>query len=215
MNIPKAALPSIILLLALTYGYAWALPYLPAFDRPGWVGIALLNSGLALLTLFLWKPAAQTPRPDPERFAAWSVGPLLLVTTLLICLFSYQVESVRPSVYPYTLFEIFGLCLWVPIIEEIIFRRFLSDWIGQKLDGLGTVYIAGLVFALAHSSPPESPWPPLGPFLLGCAATWSYRISGRILAPILLHAACNASAILFALYAPSWLELLSWLYQKL
>lgn len=217
MNKPKAAssLLFIILLLALTYAYAWALNYLPHFDHPDWVGIALLNSGLALLSLWLWQPQGLSPRPAPERYAAWAVGPLLLATTLLICFFSDQVESTKPSAYPYTMFEIIGLCLWVPIVEEIIFRRFLSNWIGQKLDGAWAIYISGLVFALAHTNPPLNPWPPLGPFLLGCAAALCYRASGRILAPILLHAACNGSAILFALYAPSWLELLSWLYQKL
>lgn len=204
-----------VFLLALTYAYAWGLHLLPSYDRPTWQSIALLNTLLALISLLAWKSKAQGSATTPERFSAWVIGPLLLAMNLLVIMLSAQVENVRPSSYPYTFIEVMGLCLWVPIIEEIIFRRFISEWIATKFDGLWSIYLSGLIFALAHTSPPLNLWPPLGPFLLGCACTWSYRVSGHILAPVLLHAAANASAILFSFYAPAWLDLLSWLYQKL
>ncbi|RYZ49615.1 MAG: CPBP family intramembrane metalloprotease [Proteobacteria bacterium] len=205
----------VLALIILTYAYAWGLHSIPLYHDSLWQSIALLNTGLALISLFLWKPRMPPTSAVSEQVTAWAIGPFLLAMTLLVIVVSNQFEDVRPTVRTYSLIEILGLCVWIPIIEEIIFRRFLANWIGLKLDGLWGIYVSGLIFALAHTAPPGNLWPPLGPFLLGCATTWAYRVSGRIGAPVLLHAACNASAILFAIYAPSWLEILSGLYQNL
>jgi membrane protease YdiL (CAAX protease family) len=205
----------VLALIVLTYAYAWGIHSIPLFHGSLWQSIALLNTALALLSLFLWKPQTKPTSARPEQLTAWAIGPFLLAMTLLVIFFSNQLEDVRPTVRAYSLIEILGLCVWIPLIEEILFRRFLSSWIELKLDGLWGIYVSGLLFSLAHTAPPDNLWPPLGPFLLGCACTWAYRVSGRIGAPVLLHAACNASAILFAIYAPSWLEMLSWLYQNL
>ena len=205
----------IALLIGGAYAYAYALHYLPVLAGHSWFVIGLLNSLLALLTLLLWKP--HTPPSSSfsitERRIAWLLAPAVLIGTGLLA--GLALDGAIHAQYPYSLIEILALGIGIPLVEEIIFRRFLSSWIALRLDGLWSVYVSGLVFALAHTNPPLSPWPPLGPFLLGGACAWVYRISGRLLPAVLLHAACNLSAIVFATYATSWLDRLSWLYQKL
>ncbi len=202
-------------LIALTLAYAFGLQFLPQAQGNSWQAIALLNSGLALASLFLWKTQAIPSPRHRDRKIAWALGPALFSANIIAIIFSLVSDGPPLSTYSFSILEILGLCLWIPVIEEIIFRRFISEWIGLHWEDIGCIYFSGLIFALAHTSPPVNPWPPLGPFLLGCACTWAYRASGRILPPILLHAACNLSAVLFTAFAPSWLTRLSWLYQKL
>ncbi|MBC7659601.1 MAG: CPBP family intramembrane metalloprotease [Chitinophagaceae bacterium] len=218
MNTTPGSLPKTFSITAIVlcsaYAYAWALSCLPASGLDPWIIVAFINTALAVLVLWLWKIDAEPLSPVPQRIAAWSLGLWVILGSSLLIYFSTYISKETHD-HGYTLYDFLALCLWIPVVEEIVFRRFLSQWIGLRVQGLWAIYVSGLAFALAHTSPPLHPWPPLGPFLLGCACTWVYRATGRTLAPIILHAACNASAVMFAVYAPSWLDHLSLLYQKL
>ncbi|RZA22527.1 MAG: CPBP family intramembrane metalloprotease [Proteobacteria bacterium] len=175
-----------------------------------WVVMAGVNTFIASAILFLFKTQ---PPPSPSaklRLAALVLPALILVGTLILIFFApTSTEKIS-----YEWWEIAGLVLWVPVVEEIVFRRALFVWLSQRFPKFWSLYLSALIFALAHSSPPTF-IPPLGPFLLGLLAAWSYQSTRWLLTPILLHSVCNGSAILFACYAPGWLDRLSWLYQRL
>ncbi|RZA15411.1 MAG: CPBP family intramembrane metalloprotease [Proteobacteria bacterium] len=201
-------------ILAAAFAYAYCLTFVPHLGFPSWQVIAVLNTVLALFVLRIWRSRPIHRGGLSSEILGWSAGFLILLGSFLLIYIGAFFKK-ETHLHIYSMLEIIGLCLWVPVVEEIIFRRFVSEWIGRRAPGLWAVYLSALAFALAHTSPMSQPWPPLGPFLLGFGCTWVYRATGRLLAPILLHAACNASAILFAIYAPTWLNHLNWLYQKL
>jgi membrane protease YdiL (CAAX protease family) len=176
-----------------------------------WVKIAIVNTLIAGVVLWRCKVPPRASSSDVRmRLAAWGIPALVLLGTLLLIVFASS--AARDCSYEW--WEAIGLIIWVPVVEEIIFRRALLTWLGQRLPGFWSLYLSALLFAMSH---PTTPWyiPALGPFLLGMVAGWSYQVTQRLLSPILLHSVCNGSAILFACYSPSWLDRLSWLYQRL
>ncbi|MES2743857.1 MAG: CPBP family intramembrane glutamic endopeptidase [Bdellovibrionota bacterium] len=176
-----------------------------------WVLMAGVNTFIALAIVFLFKTQLPSSTPSVKvRVAAWALPAIILLGTLTLIV----TAPASTASTQYEWWEILGLVLWVPVIEEFVFRRALFVWLSQRFPKFWSLYLSALVFALAHSSPPTF-IPPLGPFLLGLLAAWSYQSTQRLLAPILLHSVCNGSAILFACYAPGWLDRLSWLYQRL
>lgn len=76
-----------------------------------------------------------------------------------------------------------------PLSEEIFFRGFLQSMLRNfALSPRITVLIAAAIFAMLHSEPQNIP----ALFVLGLVLGYCYERTGRLWAPILLHALFNA-----------------------
>lgn len=85
----------------------------------------------------------------------------------------------------------------VPLIEEIVFRRVLLDWLMAKMPMIVAAVVVSVLFALAHVAPAAIVYI----LFLGSALTF-LRIWYRTLwAPLILHMTNNAMVSLVALAA--------------
>lgn len=95
--------------------------------------------------------------------------------------------------------QLFWMCVYAPLVEEIVFRSLLTagvyPWAGQR----GAIVISGVVFALIHvigGNP--GPDNQVAGFLL----EWAFLRSGTILVPLAMHAAGNLIAL--GIHIASW-----------
>lgn len=85
-----------------------------------------------------------------------------------------------------------AVAVFTPIIEEIIFRAGLYRLFKSKLPAVPAAVASSIIFALLHDAPVA--YLPLT--LLGCVLCLVYEKTGRIAAPILVHALFNANTLL-------------------
>lgn len=200
--------------LALAYALAWLYGLLP---EPRWAYVALIHTPLALGILWKGQRAEADLSWGPRwRFIARYAGPLYLLGIVGACLLSRLVVRGAPEITtPAWDYRLFLTVVWIPLIEECIFRGGVGRWLQSKLGLFTGMYLSALIFAAMHSSPPQNWMPPLGPFLLAFACEGIVRITGRLTPAILLHACCNASPLVFACLDTRWLDWLSALYLDL
>lgn len=78
-----------------------------------------------------------------------------------------------------------------PILEEIIFRRFLFGFLGKKIGQIPAAVLSSLLFCTIHLS-----WPFLPVYLItGLVLCWVYHKSGELLPCTLIHMAINTGDI--------------------
>lgn len=85
-----------------------------------------------------------------------------------------------------------AIAIFTPIIEEIIFRAGLYRFLKNKMRAVPAAVLSSVIFALMHDAPAS--YLPLT--VLGCVFCWSYEKTGRLAAPICVHALFNASTLL-------------------
>ncbi len=85
-----------------------------------------------------------------------------------------------------------AIAVLTPIIEEIIFRAGLYRFLKSKMRAIPAALLSSVIFALMHDAPAS--YLPLT--VLGCVFCWSYEKTGRIAAPICIHALFNANTLL-------------------
>ncbi len=108
--------------------------------------------------------------------------------------------------------------LWVPPVEEVVFRAGLGQAFRRLARPLWAAWFASLTFALVHANPTVANLLsghlglPLGPFLLGLCCEGLVQATGRLAPAVAFHAACNATVALFAWGDARWLDWLSPLY---
>lgn len=209
-------MPTVILSILLALVYSYMVRYVPTFSLQSWHAIAFFNGFLALL---LWVGNRRWKIAEVDSHGSFTIQKLAWLSPFVIMLCVGTLIVLSPKRVPwgtYTVWDIALLCLFIPVMEELIFRRYFTSWLYDKFPDSPAlvVFTSALVFALAHASLPKLVIP-IGAYLLGLVTSAIYMSTGRILAPILFHAACNASAVLFTLYSPVWLDRLGWLYLKL
>lgn len=85
-----------------------------------------------------------------------------------------------------------AVAIFTPIIEEIIFRAGLYRLLKSKIGAIPAALLSSIIFALMHDAPMS--YLPLT--LLGCVFCLTYEKTGRIVAPICVHALFNANTLL-------------------
>lgn len=85
-----------------------------------------------------------------------------------------------------------AIAILTPIIEEIIFRAGLYRFLKSKMSAVPAAVLSSVIFALMHDAPAS--YLPLT--VLGCVFCWSYEKTGRLAAPICVHALFNANTLL-------------------
>ena len=93
------------------------------------------------------------------------------------------------------------------ISEEVFFRGILASALRHYLKAWQVVLFVGFIFMISHFG-----WYP-GPLLLGFATTAIFLWRRSLIAPILLHAGCNAFGPLLVGFFPSTFRSLSLFFQ--
>lgn len=183
------------------------------------IGVASVNSVFAAIVLIFGLRQGREEQEKSCPFWIWipHIG-ICLFIVILITISSFFGEPQASVPYPHS---IFAVILWVPLVEEIVFRCGIGRLFRHAWTGWVGLYISALFFALAHSMPTLervlSEFPgafsiPAPPFLLGLACEVIYKYSGRLYPAILLHSICNGSGVIFSQVDPRILSWFSWFY---
>lgn len=187
---------------------------------PPWITIAGTHSLLSAMILAGYWRHRRTKLKSLWLLKNWYwyvPSLLILVGACVLVLGSHFLvpSQTQPSVAPPPLAWI----LWIPLVEEVVFRLGVGGIIRRcaGANWLG-VWFSALCFAWIHTEPTlanlaSGHWGlPLGPFMLGLADAVLLLYSGTLWPAITLHAACNATAMIFALGDARWLNWLAFLY---
>lgn len=105
--------------------------------------------------------------------------------------------------YPFlNLFMILSIALFVPIMEELLFRGFLQTWLRGKVAASSAIVVTSLIFAIfhySHSQGISNIEYIFALFFLSCFLGLIYERQRSLWAPIGLHVAFNTFSILFIL----------------
>lgn len=133
---------------------------------------------VALFLMFTYKNV------EPEQVAVQQIKTATTSTSLLVVL-------------------IFCIILIVPMIEELLFRGFLQNWIKKFMDPWKAIAVTSLIFALFHFSPTQG----MGNieliislFILSCFLGFIYERQKSLWAPFFLHSIFNTVSIMLILY---------------
>ena len=84
-------------------------------------------------------------------------------------------------------------CLWIPVVEELVYRRLFSRFLVDKNYLIWSCYLSALFFSINHSLLNANDFPiniislPLGPFLLGAICQLLVLYSGSIISAVFFH----------------------------
>lgn len=116
--------------------------------------------------------------------------------------------------------QLLGTVIWVPIVEEALFRRYIGDFFRTIGSTIWGSFFSVLIFSALHGTTITGAWNtwtfslPPGPLLLGFLCEALLIKTGRLWPAIWLHAACNATAMIFLAVDDRWLQYLEFFYQK-
>jgi uncharacterized protein len=89
--------------------------------------------------------------------------------------------------------RLFGYCIFAPVVEELVYRAFLTHALAEKMSDRGLIATSGVVFGLVHvlygNPAPDN-------LVAGFLLQWSFLKSGTILVPMAMHCAGNAIALI-------------------
>ena len=99
------------------------------------------------------------------------------------------IPRASPSALPARLF---AFCVFAPVVEELIYRGFLTQALAGTMGTWGLIVTSGVVFGLLHvlygNPGPDN-------LVAGFFLQWAFLKSGSILVPMAMHAAGNALAV--------------------
>lgn len=211
----------ILILTALILG-GWCLAAFYGL-LGSWFTIAIVHSLLAVLALSFQRflrphPPLSRPR-GVARFwespLAYAPASLVVMGSIVLAVGTRFFQPGAGAIDAGIDLRALAFILWIPVIEELVFRLGIGGLLRQHLSVFWAAYGSALIFAMAHGT---GGWGhlsiPMGPLLLGLACEWLYAVTGRLMAVIALHAACNASGWIFAAIDSRWLDWLQALYLK-
>ena len=178
-----------------------------------WLSAALFNTVISVCLL------AKYHRQLVFRTSLYFYLPAAVV--LLACVLAVLISSRYPSsaqegeAIP---LQQYLFVIWIPLIEEIVFRFGLGRWFRLTIGNLWGGYCAAICFSYTHSFPTLAKIMAgdigivLSPLLLGFACEYLFVKSKSILPGIALHIACNATVLLFLVFDQRWFTWLKIFY---
>lgn len=216
------------MLMAATLAVGLAFGALYQFAGPmsgaPWVGAAIIHSAFSLAILLMLAKRGDLKTSFQVGGQGQGFRPFYLYLPSLIIILGVIIAvgvssafggalQATPDWYPQLAFV-----LWVPIVEEIVFRAGFGSVFQKYAPGFLGVWFCALLFAWVHTVPTIDSLLqgnfglPLGPFLLGLICE-SLRVTGRSLIPVILfHMVCNGTVVAFSLTDARWMNWLSLLY---
>ena len=96
---------------------------------------------------------------------------------------------------------VLSVAVLAPLVEEILFRGVLVQWLLSKVSKVWVILISGVAFGLAHFLPEPSAWlPSIGLVLVGIVLGWLAVRQQRIGMAVTTHAGVNLLAVLLILF---------------
>lgn len=84
-----------------------------------------------------------------------------------------------------------SIVIFTPIFEELVFRVGVFRFLKSRMPVVPAAILSSVIFAILHDAP--SSYLPLT--LFGCVLCFAYEKTGRIAAPIIVHALFNANTL--------------------
>jgi membrane protease YdiL (CAAX protease family) len=164
-------------------------------------------------------PKAEDPRPGPARTILIAIAAIVLVWPIatavgwLAGIIHSRITGEAPDPIAHSTLQMIVdsdrgvwlaillslVILSVPVLEELLYRGLLQDALVRiglnRWMGIG---LASLVFALMHYTAAAPHAVPVL-FVLGVGFGWAYERTGRLLAPIVMHALFNLGNVLLAM----------------
>jgi membrane protease YdiL (CAAX protease family) len=184
--------------------------------------LAFVNGVFAFIILFSLRqsPPDQGVEAKVSKTASrlvWLPHCFVILGCVVLLLAANEFADEPKTIVSYTYSPTLTI-VWIPVVEEIVFRLGFGSWLRRIWSGWMGMYCSALFFAWMHSQPTLERLSeghlglPLGPFVLGCFCEVIYKYSGRLGPAILFHGVCNATGWLFAAWDPRVLDWLAWLY---
>lgn len=213
--------------IAIAFGEVY-LSIQDMVSTPSWLTIACVNTVLALTVIIkLNFFSKDTQANKPSDFTVWRwkfpitysyIPSLFIVISVLgLSITSSFIGNPTRALPSYNLVY---FALWIPIIEEIVFRIGVGGYFRRLGGALFGGYCSALLFAFVHDIPTVEKALqlqfniPIGPFLLGVICEYIYHKTKRALPIITFHSACNLAGPLFGMIDERWLDWLSFLFLK-
>jgi len=196
--------------------------------HPTWIAVAICNSAIAAIILVLrcrlvknqtaLTPAANLlPWHSIPSNIKWYLPSIALLSLVLIFITVGTLFGERETL-PINPSQISWI-IWIPIIEEIVFRVGIGDTLRRIGGAFFGTYLSVIIFSYMHSYPTYerllagSTGIIVGPLLLAVCCEWIWLGSRRLGPIITFHAACNATIVIFSLTDSRWLTWLNVFYQ--
>lgn len=198
----------------VSVGLAEVYTRLTPWVEPLWMSSLLVNTGLTVIVLGYTVRSKSSEIFRFHRFV-W-LGPIILVGSFLLSAVHawWFQDAVRETWGP----EQWIFVLWVPFVEDVVFRLGIGGWCRSQLGSWRGAYLSAMVFSFVHSMPTvhnllkgEVGFA-LGPFFLALLGESLLIRTGSLLPSIVLHACCNATVMVFLGIDARVFEYFSWLY---
>lgn len=88
-------------------------------------------------------------------------------------------------------FSLIGSITWVPVIEEMIFRKYLVSLLQKVFSWRISAGMSSIIFAILHGQKNFLPF-----LINGFIYSWALKKSGTVVMPILLHVSYNIVALI-------------------
>lgn len=182
--------------------------------REPWLGAAVINSVIAIVVALGWRFLR---KPQPKPAIIYYVPALVILFSSVALALSSRPPNLAWSL-PSVPMRQLAWVLWIPIIEEWVFRGGLSLGLQKWLGTFTGSYLSALAFSFMHGFPTlERVFAGhmgffLGPFILGLICDFLVIFSGSLRPAIAFHIVCNGTVIIFQWIDPRWLQWLRILY---
>ncbi len=197
---------------------------LGGWSPEAWLTAATLNSAFAIIVVVFWQ-LSKAGNFDLLRLRLldsinfwWGAGPALVIAAAsFVAVGASQLIGMPTSSGVFSGSSL-AWVLWIPIIEEIVFRGAFGSFFRTKFGLLTGAWFSALLFALVHGQPTLANilagkvGVPLGPFLLALICEFLVYKTGRLWPAVAFHAACNSTPIIFGYFDDRWLKRLGMLY---
>lgn len=120
---------------------------------------------------------------------------MMVFSSIIYTLFNISVEDQTESLSPTFLFHILIL---FPIVEELVFRKFIGDILLEYGESL-YILTSAILFTIIHF-PIQGPVTLIYTFLLGLIWAYVYTKTRNIIWPILLHSISNIFGAIIIIY---------------
>jgi membrane protease YdiL (CAAX protease family) len=211
---------NLLRLILATLGAAVALAELYTFVgqwfQSPWLGAALVNTIVAAIVIAFRRkiPIPTAYHPGAPNLAYAPAGVVLIVIAVAGAV-SRSFGGANAQGVELTQW---AWILWVPVVEEIVFRWGAGSLLKKMSNPLWGSYFSVLLFTFLHSNPTLQNLASLqvgfalGPLLLSMCCELILVYFGRISAAILFHMVCNFSVVMFSVLDSRWLKWLDFLY---
>ena len=187
---------------------------------PFWLGVVVSNILIALtVCIFNWNRVFAALSLRRLRFIGIVPGLFLLTGAFSLALITrlFSSELMPNEQFSLSYAVILNITI-IPVIEELIFRFYLTSVLRKFVSSLLAGYLGVIVFAAAHSLPVLSLKQlvlisaPVGPILLGGICELLFQRYKSLVYPIFFHACANLTFVVFNTIDARWLEWLRVLY---